>query len=504
MFSKLKSGTDVRGRAMGESHDITNEIAFRLGFAFIKWLEKKQKNAKIKIALGRDSRLSGPSLLNACAQGAAAAGAQVLDFGLCTTPAMFYSLSYKPLKLTASVMVTASHHPSDRNGFKFFIKRSGVTSGELDEILAEASTLEKTDVNIKENIQIKRFDYLSVYSDFLKRLVKDKLETDILKPLLGLHVVVDASNGAGGFYEKVLQDLGAWTEGSINLEPDGSFPAHAPNPENSKAMQCISEAVLNVGADLGVIFDTDCDRVAIIDYTGREINRNRLIAMASVIILDKTPNATIVTDSVTSSGLSKFIEEWGGIHHRYKRGYRNVIEEAIRLNESGIDAPLAMETSGHAAFRDNHFVDDGMYLATILICEAMNLKRSDLTLGHLLDGLQEPVESVEIRLPITEEDFRNKGLETIENVMEYANTDNTWHIAPDNREGVRISFDIDGQINNAWFLLRLSVHDPVLPLNAESDVEGGVKQILNKLYDVIKQTEGIDIKPLQEYLEKEN
>ncbi|MGI6214663.1 MAG: phosphomannomutase/phosphoglucomutase [Christensenellales bacterium] len=503
MFSKLKSGTDVRGRAMGENPDITAETAFRLGYAFTKWL-KKNDETDIKIAFGRDSRLSGPKLLNACAQGAMAAGAKVLDFGLCTTPAMFYSLSYEPLNLCASIMVTASHHPKDRNGFKFFIKRSGISSSELDQILDEASKVDKAIVQLEDEKTIERFDYLSVYSGFLEQLVRDKLETDVLKPLLGLHVVVDASSGAGGFYEKVLQDLGAWTEGSINLKPDGNFPAHPPNPENPEAMQCLSEAVLKAGADLGVIFDTDCDRAAIIDQSGKEINRNRLIAMVSVIILNKTPGAAIVTDSVTSSGLSKFIEEWGGVHHRYKRGYRNVIEEAMRLNRSGVDAPLAMETSGHAAFRENHFVDDGMYLATILICEAMRLKRSDKLLGDLLEGLQEPIESVEIRLPITDEDFLSTGLETIESVMEYANTDNTWHIAPDNREGVRINFNLNGEINSAWFLLRLSVHDPVLPLNAESDVAGGVKQILTKLYDVLKQCEGVDLKPLREYLEKEN
>ncbi|MDO5022639.1 MAG: phosphomannomutase/phosphoglucomutase, partial [Eubacteriales bacterium] len=150
----------------------------------------------------------------------------------------------------------------------------------------------------------------------------------------------------------------------------------------------------------------------------------------------------------------------------------------------------------------NRFVDDGMYLATILICEAMRLKRCDRLLGDLLEDLQEPVESVEIRLPIKTEDFHAKGIETIESVMEYANTNNDWHIAPDNREGVRINFDLDGQVNNAWFLLRLSVHDPVLPLNAESDVVNGVNQILSELYNVLKQTDGIDITPLHEYLEK--
>lgn len=118
------------------------------------------------------------------------------------------------------------------------------------------------------------------------------------KPLLGLHVVVDAGNGAGGFYADMLQDLGAWIEGSQFLEPDGHFPNHIPNPENKEAMASISAAVKRVEADLGVIFDADCDRAAIVDHTGKEINRNRLIALISAILLDETPGATIVTDSL--------------------------------------------------------------------------------------------------------------------------------------------------------------------------------------------------------------
>ena len=164
------------------------------------------------------------------------------------------------------------------------------------------------------------------------------------------------------------------------------------------------------------------------------------------------------------------------MHYRYKRGYRNVIDEAIRLNEAGIDCPLAIETSGHAALRDNHFLDDGMYLVTLLIIKAMQLKQQDKELGSLLDGLKEPVESTEIRLPILEKDFAQAGKLVVEQVMDYAARRSPAGILRrTTARGVRISFDLEDGLNNGWFLLRLSVHDPVLPLNVESDVTGGVE-----------------------------
>ena len=112
------------------------------------------------------------------------------------------------------------------------------------------------------------------------------------------------------------------------------------------------------------------------------------------------------------------------------------------------------------------------------------------------------MESAEIRLAITEEDFRAAGKAAIEKVMDHAAFAPGWHIAPDNREGVRINFDLDGEFSNGWFLLRLSVHDPVLPLNAESDVAGGLRTMLQKLYEVLEGTENIDLTPLKDYLGK--
>lgn len=501
-YQSLKSGTDIRGDALGEKAVLTNEVALCIGGAFITWLSEKtgKHPSALTVAIGRDSRLTGPALLAACAEGMARTGAQVWDYGMCTTPAMYMSLLTEGFKADASIMVTASHHPYYRNGLKFFLPEGGVSATDISMILSIAANTAPVD---GPHPAVQKRDFLPVYKQQLMERMRRGLDTDVACPLLGLHVVVDAGNGAGGFYEEMLREMGAWTEGSQFLEPDGHFPNHIPNPENEQAMAAISQAVVRVGADLGIIFDADCDRAAIVDAAGREINRNRLIALISAILLDKEPGATIVTDSVTSSGLAQFITEWGGVHYRYKRGYRNVIDEAVRLNAAGIDCPLAIETSGHAALRENHFLDDGMYLVTVLIVEAMRLKQEGKELSSLLDGLREPVESVELRLNITAPDFREAGRTVIERVMDHASYETDWHIAPDNREGVRINFDLDDGLQNGWFLLRLSVHDPVLPLNVESDVPGGVRTMLSKLLSVLDGAEDIDISPIRAYLSKQ-
>jgi len=490
----------VRGTAVGENATLTPHVAMCLGMAFAHYVSEKKKKpiAQVTIALGRDSRISGPALLQAAAEGVAKAGANALSFGMCSTPAMYMSIITPGFQPDASVMITASHHPYDKNGLKFFVKEGGLDGKQVGKLIEMASTYTPEQAEMTGTITEKPF--LPTYKEQLADRIRRGLGTDVQKPLLGLHVVVDAGNGAGGFYATMLEELGAWVEGSQFLEPDGHFPNHIPNPENEDAMASICQAVKKAEADLGVIFDADCDRAAIVDHNGREINRNRLIALISAILLEKKSGLTIVTDSVTSSGLARFIQEWGGEHYRYKRGYRNVIDEAIRLNEAGIDCPLAIETSGHAALKENHFLDDGMYLVTVLICEAMKLKQEGKELSSLIADLKEPKESAEIRLAILAEDFRAAGRAAIEKVMDHAAFAPGWHIAPDNREGVRISFDLDGEMDNGWFLLRLSVHDPVLPLNLESDVEGGVQYMASALLKVLSAAEGIDLANLEAFI----
>lgn len=502
-WMSLKSGSDVRGTAIGDGTVLNEEVACSLGMAFAFFLsdEKQKPVNEISVSIGRDSRLSGPSLLEAVSDGICRAGACVLDFGMCTTPAMYMSTVTAGYETDGAIMVTASHHPWNKNGLKFFTNRGGLEGKQIAGLLQAAESLNPS--SIRPSGKVMRKPFLDVYKDQLASRIRAGLDTHSLCPLKGLHVVVDAGNGAGGFYADLMASLGADIRGSQFLDPDGKFPNHIPNPENPDAMKSLRNAVLSSSADLGVIFDADCDRAAVVDSDGREINRNRLIALISAILLEEQPGQTIVTDSVTSSGLTEFISRHGGEHYRYKRGYRNVIDEAIRLNGEGRSCPLAIETSGHAAMRENHFLDDGMYLVTVLIIRAMKMKHDGQHLGSLISDLREPVESVEIRMPISSENFRETGLTAVETITKHAENDPQWHIAPDNREGIRISFDLNGQPDSGWFLLRLSVHDPVLPLNAESDVPGGIRQMLSGLYDLLKTVDGISTETLYQAIQSE-
>jgi len=495
-WQKFKSGSEIRGNA----DLLTDSFAERIGYVFAHWLAEQLVTTpdKLRIAVGRDSRSSGPRLKAALIRGITAADSDVFDCDLCTTPAMFITTVAPETRAHGAIMITASHYSSNKNGFKFILREGHMTESGIDALISRAIKAEIPDRLVTP------INFLSIYTERLKQIVRERLEDDALKPLLGLHVVVDAGNGAGGFYADFLSDLGADVDGSLNLNPDGSFPSHSPNPEDPESLRAISHAVVNSGADLGVIFDPDCDRAAIVDQNGRAINRNRLIALIAAILLEEKKGATFVTDSVTSSGLAQFITEWGGTHYRFKRGHRNVIDEAIRLNEEGFDCPIAIETSGHAAFRENYFLDDGMYLVTRLICEALNRKREGQTLSSLIDELQEPVESAEIRMNILADDIRVAAQDVIEVILSHTLANPAWMLAPDSREGVRVTFNLDGGLNNAWFLLRMSLHDPVMPLNAESDVPGGVKTMLTELYTVLKNCDYIelDLEPLRKIVEE--
>jgi len=495
-WQKFRSGTDIRGTA----DLLTDDFAAKIGYVFAHWLAEKIGTTPdhVTIAVGRDSRHSGPRLKTAIIRGVTAADSDLIDCDLCTTPAMFMTTVTPATKANGAIMITASHYPSDKNGFKFILPEGHVTEADVTELIDRA-----TRAVVSQRL-VKKVDFMSLYTEHLKQMVRERLEDYALKPLLGLHVIVDAGSGSGGFYADFLADLGADIDGSLNLEPDGDFPSHSPNPESPSALEAISRAVVENGADLGVAFDPDCDRAAIVDQNGRVINRNSLIALIAAILLEENPGATFVTDSVTSSGLAQFITEWGGTHYRYKRGHRNVIDEAIRLNEEGFDCPLAIETSGHAAFRENYFLDDGMYLVTRLICEALNRKREGQTLSSLIDELQEPVESIEIRMDILGEDIRVAAQDAIEVILSHTLENPNWTLAPDSREGARVTFNLDGGLNNAWFMLRMSLHDPVMPLNAESDVPGGVKTMLTELYTLLKNCDYIelDLEPLRKAVEE--
>lgn len=505
-YKKLQNGSDIRGIAItgvpGELPNLRPEEAEDIARGFLIWLcetlDKKPQD--LKIAIGRDPRVSGQNLVDGLMNGFGPYGPTAYNCGLASTPAMFMSTVFPEFACDGAVMITASHLPYNRNGFKFFTREGGLNKKDITQILTYAEdeqsgmkklgepTCESTLRLGKRVFEAERTDIITPYSKHLRQLIIDGVGAGE-KPLAGMKIVVDAGNGSGGFYaRKVLKPLGADISNSQFLEPDGMFSNHAPNPEDKEAMNSISMQVLTTGSDFGIIFDTDVDRSAAVDGRGREIARNGIVAMAAALVAEEHPGSTVVTDSITSRQLTEFIEQKLGLKHlRFKRGYKNVINKAQELNAEGIDSQLAIETSGHAALKENYFLDDGAYLATKIVIKAARLKAEGKKLEDVIADLEDPADEKEIRIPIKTEDFGPYGDQILADLKEFVEKTEGLSLAEPNYEGVRIDFP------NGWCLLRKSLHDPILPMNMAADEKGGCQEIKQVMAEFLSSYEGLDL-----------
>ncbi len=503
-YLMLKNGSDVRGIATegAEPVNLTEEAVENIAKAFCVWLISHTGKTKVRVAIGYDSRVSSPALCEAAVRGITSTGHDAVVTGLSTTPSMFMLLQdaelQKQLHCHGSIMITASHLPFNRNGMKFFSKNGGLESKDIQDLLEWAAAY--AFATPKKHGDVYDCAYLDRYASALVQKVRESTGEET--PLAGKKIIVDAGNGAGGFFtDKVLAPLGADTTGSQFLDPDGTFPNHVPNPENKQAMAAVSQAVLDAGADFGIIFDTDVDRAGAVDKDGSEINRNRLIALISAILLKEQPG-TIVTDSVTSAGLAKFIAAKGGRHHRFKRGYKNVINECIRLNDKGEYSPLAIETSGHAALKENYFLDDGAYLVTRLLIALANAAKEGKELTDLISDLETPEVEMEVRLRFVDGcDFKSLGNTILKDFASYAAAQRYIELEPESYEGCRVNYD--EKHGNGWTLLRMSLHEPILPVNLESDCVCGALTMAKELYYFLRRYTCLDVTPLQTAIEME-
>jgi len=441
---RLQNGSDIRGVALegvrDEKVNLSGDVAMKLGQAFATWLETNGLGPK-KVAVGTDSRISGNKLKNAFIKGLSDSGFDVLDCGLASTPAMFMTTITEKLGVEGGVMLTASHLPFNRNGMKFFTEKGGFDKGNVSDLLKIAS---KEDFIVSETKgSVQKIDFISDYANFLVETIR-KGVNDPAKyntPLAGLKIIVDAGS--------------------------------------------ICSAVIREKADLGIIFDTDVDRAAIVDAEGNAVNRNDLIALISSVILEEHPGSVIVTDSITSSGLNWFItKHLKGVHHRFKRGYKNVINESLRLNAEGVESWMAIETSGHAALKENHFLDDGAYLVAKLLIQMAKMKQQGQSLSSLIEILPHPLEEGEFRLTIRTKEFGSYGTEVLEKLARLIEKEEDWSPETPNHEGIRVNCSSENE--EGWFLLRMSLHDPVMPLNVESNVQGGVKAITGRLFSLLR------------------
>lgn len=540
-FKKLQNGSDIRGVAIetegGKPVNLTQNSVVRIGAAFALFAADRANKpaSELRIAIGRDSRLSGEQLTVWLADGIASVGANAYDGGLASTPAMFMCC-VNELHFDAGIMVTASHLPMERNGMKFFTAiAGGLEKADITAILASAE--EAAFPIAVQRGQCGTVDVMTPYVNGLKEKILSALGcAKDEKPFGGLKIVVDAGNGTGGFFaERLLEPLGADITGSRFLEPDGRFPNHQPNPENAEAMRSICEAVTETGADFGIIFDTDVDRAgAVLPSDGGVIalDRNRLIALMTAILVRQYGPITVVTDSITSTGLTDFINSLGCRHHRFKRGYRNVINEAKRLlaleeaakkakEETDVEfanailadaefanaifanailanAILAMETSGHGALRENYFLDDGAYIIVKLLVTLVEARREGKTLNELIANLKEPCESAEARLNVLLDDTADYTAAVLETVEKHFSNLPGFEIVQPNYEGVRVN--ADETHGNGWFLVRRSLHDPLMPCNIESNSVGGMRLIAAELYNALRAFDKLELEPLKKLM----
>ena len=332
-----------------------------IGVAFRQWLGSSDR-----VAVGADPRLSSPEISDAFCRGAGAC-----NVGAGTTPVMLESLLAPSSDIAGSVMVTASHLPAEWNGLKFFARSlgRGLNKKEVKEVMALAVQLGEARPPLEPKAVGGADGFMVPYVEKLKGAVRAAAGLDDATPLAGMKICVNPGSGAGGLLRVGgARAARADVSVSINLAPDGNFPAHLPNPEDKAHVAATIDAVAASGADVGVMLDTDVDRCGLIDgclSPPEPVNRNRLIALCAMDALEAAGGAgVIVTDPVTSTGMGPFIEQRGGVHDRFQMGYRNVIDRAAETTPE--PALLAIETPT-PAWRDNAFVDDGCYTAARLI-----------------------------------------------------------------------------------------------------------------------------------------
>jgi phosphomannomutase len=329
---------DVRGIYRSE---LDEEGAREIGRAYV------EQFTPARIAVGRDMRLSSLSMAAAVIEGAAAAGAQVLDIGLVGTEMVYFAVG--SLGLDGGIMVTASHNPKDYTGMK--IVRAGALpvggdSGLLD--VAERAMSEGQSLQGQSPGHVQKYDIWPAYVDRVMSFV----DVSAIRPL---KVVIDAANGmAGTMLPPVLERLPIDAV-RCYFEPDGSFPNHEPNPLLPENREFIVRKTLEEGGDLGVAFDGDADRCFFVDDTGEFVPGDFATALFAQAMLEKEPGATVIYDVRASWAVPQTIEAAGGTAVINRVGHAFIKE---RMRE--IDAAFAGEVSGHYYFRDFSQADTGV------------------------------------------------------------------------------------------------------------------------------------------------
>lgn len=388
MNPKIFREYDIRG-IVGK--DFTEDDVCRLGKAFASFINQEGGS---EIVLGRDGRLSSPSLSSSLKEGLLSCGAKVTDIGVVPTPLLYFTAHH--LKSHGAIMITGSHNPPDYNGFKMMVSGKPFFGEKLQELYKQVCS-----ENFEEKQGVVRFvDWSKPYLNFLIKDFRENYGESKLK------IAWDPGNGAAGqILEQLLPSLPG-THYLINQEIDGHFPSHHPDPTELQNMQQLFELVQKESCDLGIGFDGDGDRIGVIDPKGRLLLGDQLLNLFAEEVLGNLPKSHILADVKSSQSLFKNITQLGGRPHLCKTGHSN-----IKVLMKELNAPLAGEMSGHIMFADRAFgFDDAIYAALRLVGI---LSKYPISLEAWLDNQPKSFKTPELKIP-SEKKFEDvKALKSI-------------------------------------------------------------------------------------------
>jgi len=437
---------DIRG-IVGDT--LTEEAVRALGRAFAAMA--RTGDGRPRVATGRDGRLGSPALEQALAEGLAEGGAEVLRVGLGPTPMLYFAVA--DLGLDGGIMVTGSHNPPDYNGLKMMLG-SGPFYGEQILQLGELARS-----GAPSGVERGRLADHPVREAYLDRLAGSAVVT---RPL---RVVWDAGNGAAG---AVLADLVARLPGShvvLYDEVDGSFPHHHPDPTVPENLVDLVATVRREGADLGIAFDGDGDRIGVVDGDGEILWGDQLMTVWAADVLAERPGATIIADVKASRVLFDEIARLGGRPLMWRTGH-----SLIKAKMKEIGAPLAGEMSGHIFFADRYYgFDDALYAAVRLL-NALSARTQSL--ADLRRALPSVVNTPELRFDCDDE----RKFAVVEEVRRRLGDRGGDVVAVD---GVRVS------VAGGWWLLRASNTQPVLVARCEASDAVSLEEVKRDLVDAL-------------------
>jgi phosphomannomutase/phosphoglucomutase len=448
---------DIRGVA---DRDLTDDVVRSIGQAFGQRMRERGKRV---LCVGRDVRLSSPRIRNAMVAGLLDQGAQVLDVGQVPTPALYFAVLH--FKADGGVMVTGSHNPIEYNGIKLSDGVSSLHGDDIQDVRARISSAGALPQRGTEEAR-------PVDPEYLRDL------TSRIRLKRPLRVVVDPGNGAASIAGPAfLRALGCEVTAIFDV-PDGRFPNHLPDPTVPELVRSLQEKVRETGADLGIGFDGDADRVGAVDEKGRLLYGDQLLALYAADVLKSHPGEPIIFEVKCSQGLVEWVKAKGGVPVMWKAGH-SLIKAKMRETK----APLGGEMSGHMFFADEFpGYDDALYAAGRLL---RLLAAESRPLSAMVDELPQSkyVSTPELRLDCTDE----RKFAIVDAVRE--------HFAAHHEvlaiDGARVQF------GDGWALIRASNTQPVLVVRFEAVSQERLQANMREVYDELAKFPEVKVPALQ-------